>query len=204
MHASITHVAARCAPLALLVLCAVACGESAGGAGRDVARFGADGLLERPTGYRSWVHAGSPLTPNALNDGHAAFPEFHTVYVDPASYAHYRATGEWREGAMLVKELSSVGGTAASSGRGYFQGEFLGLEAAVKSAARFPGEPGNWAYFRFTDESGGPPHGRARVQPTGSCASCHAANAADDMVFSQYYPVLRAARAAGARAPEDT
>lgn len=31
-------------------------------------------------------------------------------------------------------------------------GEFLGLEATVKSKQHFPDEPGNWAYFNFGHE----------------------------------------------------
>ncbi len=33
--------------------------------------------------------------------------------------------------------------------------------------------------------------------PTENCAACHQANAAEDMVFTQFYPVLRAAKGAG-------
>jgi hypothetical protein len=36
-----------------------------------------DGQLERPIGYREWVYVGTPVTPNDLNDGKAAFPEHH-------------------------------------------------------------------------------------------------------------------------------
>ncbi|MEZ6196921.1 MAG: cytochrome P460 family protein [Planctomycetota bacterium] len=176
--------------------------EARPGSGGTAAVFGADGRLERPRDYRRWVYVGAPVTPNDMNGGHAAFPEFHSVYVDPAAYDHYLRQGSWPEGTVVLKELVSVGGKAASSGKGYFMGEFIGLEAAVKSAARFPDEPGHWGYFRFTDEDGGAVHREASVLPTGACASCHAAGADDDLVFTQYYPVLRAAKGAG-RAPEN-
>ena len=45
------------------------------------ASFNEDGSVNQPTGYREWVFVGTPLTPNALNDGEAPFPEFHNVYV---------------------------------------------------------------------------------------------------------------------------
>jgi len=57
-----------------------------------------------------------------MNNGKAAFPEFHNVYIDPMSYDHYKKTGIWREGTILMKELVSVGGKAAVSGNGYFMG----------------------------------------------------------------------------------
>lgn len=168
------------------------------------ARFSGTGELQRPRGYRSWVYVGAPLTPNDMNNGKAAFPEFHSVYIDPASFEHYKRHGTWRDGTVLVKELVSVGSKAASSGAGYFMGEFLGLEVALKDATRFPEESGHWGYFRFTDESGGPPRQTATSLPAAACAACHIAGAADDLVFTQYYPVLRAAKNAGAKTPEDS
>ena len=72
-----------------------------------------NGELIRPTGYRSWVYVGTPVTPNDMNNGKAAFPEMHNVYIDPASYDHYKNTGKFREGTILMKELVSVGSKAA-------------------------------------------------------------------------------------------
>ena len=42
------------------------------------AKFNADGEVMRPDGWRSWIYVGTPLTPNALNDGEAPFPEFQS------------------------------------------------------------------------------------------------------------------------------
>ena len=84
------------------------------------AEFTADGDLIRPSGWREWIFVGSPLTPNSMNGGAAPFPEFHSVYIDPESWAHWKKTGEFREGAMLAKELTLVGDTAATSGVGFF------------------------------------------------------------------------------------
>ncbi|MEL6330875.1 MAG: cytochrome P460 family protein [Planctomycetota bacterium] len=154
------------------------------------------GELVRPTDYRTWVYVGTPVTPNDMNDGKAPFPEHHNVYIDPVSYEHYKRTGGWREGTILLKELVSVGTKEAVSGNGYFQGEFIGLEASVKSRADFPDEPGNWAYFSFTNEGelGGALKSTAAAFPAASCNACHAASARDDFVFTQHYPVLRAAK----------
>lgn len=44
-----------------------------------------NGELERPTGYREWVYVGTPVTPNDMNMGKAAFPEHHNVYIEPNS-----------------------------------------------------------------------------------------------------------------------
>lgn len=154
--------------------------------------FTADGKLTQPVGYREWVYVGTPLTPNDLNPPEAPFPEFHNVYIHPEDYAHYRKTGEFPDGTVLVKELINIGSKEASSGRGYFMGEFIGLETAIKDSKRFPKEPGYWAYFSFGHSY--PLAEAAAKQPVSTCNSCHAANAAQDYVFTQYYPVLRAAK----------
>lgn len=164
--------------------------------------FTADGELVLPEAeiWREWPYVGTPLTPNALNDGEAPFPEFHSVYIDPESWEHWRRTGTFREGTVLAKELVSVlaegagpdGSTEQVSGRGYFMGDFIGFEIAYKSAERFPDEPGNWAYFTFGHHPQ-PYAPSAARQPIEACNSCHESAAADDFVFTQFYPVLRSA-----------
>ena len=153
--------------------------------------FTADGKLKQPVGYRKWVYIGTPLTPNDMNDGEASFPEFHEVYMDPESFAHYEKTGKFRDGTVLIKELSSVGSKEAPSGKGYFQGEFTGLEAAIKDSKRFKDEPGNWGYFSFGHKY--PLKAEVSKNTAAACNQCHQDNAKEDWVFSQYYPVLRAA-----------
>jgi hypothetical protein len=159
-----------------------------------------NGELERPSGYREWVYVGTPVTPNDMNDGKAAFPEHHNVYIDPKSWAHWKKTGEFRDGTILMKELVSVGSKAAVSGNGYFQGDFIGLEATIKSKSHFPDEPGNWAYYSFTTPEHKTLATSAKTFAAASCNACHAASAADDFVFTQYYPVLREGKAAGKNA----
>ena len=156
-----------------------------------------DGALERPTGYREWVYVGTPVTPNDMNNGKAAFPEHHNVYIDPESWGHWKEFGKFRDGTILIKELVSVGTKSAVSGQGYFQGDFIGLEATIKSVAHFPDEPGNWAYYSFTTPDHKSLTESATAFPAAACNACHAASAADDFVFTQYYPVLRVGKGAG-------
>jgi hypothetical protein len=165
--------------------------------------FTEDGQLVLPPAeiWREWPYVGTPLTPNVLNGGEAAFPEFHSVYIDPESWEHWKETGEFRDGTILAKELVLIltegahpdGSTDQESGRGYFMDDFAGFEIAYKSAEHFPDEPGNWAYFTFGHHA--PPYDASTArQPVENCAACHQASAADDFVFTQFYPVLRAAR----------
>ncbi len=155
-----------------------------------------EGALERPKDYRTWIYVGTPVTPNDMNNGKAAFPELHNVYIDPVSYQFWKKTGTWKDGTILIKELVSVGSKAAVSGNGYFMGEFIGLEATIKSSKHFPNEPGNWAYFSFTNPKGNL-KGVSTAFKTNQCNACHNASAADDFVFTQYYPVLAAAKGVG-------
>ncbi len=170
---------------------------------KSQAKFAKSGEVYAPKNWREWVYVGTPLTPNALNGGEAPFPEFHNVYVEPKAFAHYKKHGTWPEGTQIAKELTLVrkseggnmedGSSQEVSGRGYFQGEFAGLELTVKDNKRFKDEPGGWAYFSFGHHA--PPYEeKAKAFPTESCNSCHEASAADDWVFTQFYPVLRAAK----------
>jgi len=59
----------------------------------------------------------------------------------------------------------------------------MDLEFHVKDEARFPGK---WAFF-----SGDPATGNGRLIPqTADCYTCHAAHAAVDTTFVQFYPTL--------------
>ncbi len=159
---------------------------------RTYANYNASGQLLRPDDHHEWVFVGAPVTPNDMNDGSAAFPEFHNVYIDPASYASYKQTGEFPNGTVILKELVSVGSKAMDSGNGYFQGDFQSLEAMVKDTNRFSDEPGGWAFFRFGEAPHYKPVG-ARME-TDSCNACHS-GANEDYVFTDTYPVLRSAKA---------
>src|SRR5579864_7141034 len=106
--------------------------------------FDPDGKLELPAGFRKWVFVGAPLTPNALNNGKANFPEYHHVYVEQKNVDAYLKTGEFPEGTVIVKELTRVlnptfpdGSRTEPSGRGYFNGQYNGIDLTVKDSKRF-------------------------------------------------------------------
>ena len=160
----------------------------------ETPKYTADGQLIAfaPEVYREWIYVGTPLTPNELNDGDAPFPEFHNVYINPTAWRAWKKTGTYPEGTVMVKELASVGAKKATSGSGFFEGEFTGLEMSIKDTKRFPAEAKGWGYFSFGHKY--PLKKQTAPNQFVSCAQCHVLNAASDMVFSQYYPVLRAAK----------
>ena len=157
-----------------------------------------DGRLVQPKDFREMVFIGAPLTPNGLNNGKAPFPEFHNVYVQPAAFKAYRATGKWPEGTMMIKELQLVddpkgefpdGSRTEPSGRGYFPGPANGLDVSVKDSKRFS-ESNGWGYFNFNHSA--PPYQAAAAKKSiDECAGCHIANADEDMVYVKLYkPIL--------------
>ena len=134
----------------------------------------------------------------SLNGGKASFPEFHNVYIEPMAYAAYKKSGKFPEGTQLLKELQLLersdnkdGSADEVSGVGYFPGKLNGVDFAVKDKKRFPNGPGGWAYFNFGHHA--PPYAStAKAQPNEACAACHQANAGEDMVFDQFYSILKA------------
>lgn len=171
--------------------------QSARAEGKWGPRWTSKGELVLPQGFRRWTFLGSPLTPNALNGGQAAFPEYHNVYVQPQAFDAYRRTGQWPEGTIMLKELQRVspakhpdGSSVEVSGRGYFPAQLNGIDISVKDSKRFTDTNG-WGFFNFGHHA--PPYAKtAAPAPRESCATCHMANA-NHMVFTKFYePILKA------------
>jgi hypothetical protein len=160
------------------------------------AHFTRDGKLILPTGFRRWVFVGAPLTPNGLNNGMANFPEYHNVYIQAQNIDAYMKTGEFPEGTVIIKELTRVlnptfpdGSTVEPSGRGFFNGEFNGIDATVKDSKRFAKTNG-WGFFTFGHHPL-PYNETAAEKPEAECAGCHKAYVAKtDMTWIQFYPIL--------------
>jgi hypothetical protein len=153
--------------------------------------------LPDPHVFRRWVFVGAPLTPNGLNGGHANFPEFHHVYIEEKNVDAYLKTGSFPEGTIIVKELTRVlnptfpdGSRTEPSGRGFFNGEYNGIDVTVKDSKRFAKTNG-WGFFTFGHHP--LPYAESAAEaPATECAFCHQANVAKtDMTWVQFYPLLR-------------
>jgi len=163
----------------------------------STAVFDSDGKLKLPTGYRAWVFVGAPLTPDALNNGKAGFPEYHHVYIEKKNVDAYLQTGSFPEGTVIVKELTRVldptfpdGSRTEPSGRGYFNGAYNGIDVTVKDSKRFAKTNG-WGFFTFGHHP--LPYAETAAEASvAECAGCHIANVAKtDMTWVQFYPLLR-------------
>jgi hypothetical protein len=161
---------------------------------RYLPEYNAAGELLLPKNFHEWIFVGSPLTPNALNDGKAMFPEYHNVYIEPGSYAIYKKTNVFPEGTIFLKELQLTlpaenpdGSRTEPSGRGFFPGAFNGADVTVKDTKRYA-STGGWGYFNFNHHE--PKAPTAKVKPEGECAYCHIASAKKDEVWTQFYRLL--------------
>src|SRR5215813_6221141 len=153
--------------------------------------------LPDPASFRRWVFVGAPLTPNGLNNGTANFPEYHHVYIERKNVEAYLKTGAFPEGTVIVKELTRVlqptfpdGSRREPSGRGFFNGEYNGIDVTVKDSTKFAKTNG-WGFFTFGHHP--LPYAESAAEaPASQCASCHQTYVAkSDMTWIQFYPLLR-------------
>src|SRR5215813_9529996 len=123
--------------------------------------------------------------------------EYHHVYIEQKNVDAYLKTGTFPEGTVIVKELTRLlaptfpdGSREEPSGRGYFNGEYNGIDMTVKDSKRFAKTNG-WGFFTFGHHP--LPYDKVAAEaPVAQCAGCHIANVAKtDMTWVQFYPLLR-------------
>jgi tetratricopeptide (TPR) repeat protein len=170
----------------LLVSCAAALGWGAD-ATQSEPLFTANGELVRPENYREWVFltSGLGMTYGTAQPG-LNNPRFDNVFVRPAAYRAFMESGKWPDGTMFILEIRGSDSHESINKGGYYQNDLLAVEAAVKDEQRFPEK---WAYFGFPGAPG-PMAKTAKAFPKGQCFTCHAANAAVENTFVQFYPTL--------------
>jgi hypothetical protein len=147
--------------------------------------FNADGKLMRPN-YREWIYLSSGLGMTYSAEAKSQ-PSFDNVFVSPASYREFLATGRWPEKTMFVLEIRQALSHGSINIGGHFQSDVIAIEAEVKDSVKYPDK---WAFFSFGDRPGNP-GSTARMIPNGSvCQTCHGKNAAVENTFVQFYPTL--------------
>jgi hypothetical protein len=184
-----------------------------------VPRYDADGRLLAPVGFESWVFVGSNLglayrqgAPVAAPVGSPAAaestparqgapasqgpgaPQFHNIFINPEAYAHFLATREFPVPTILVIEKFAAADKEPRGivANGVFNGQWQGLEVAVKNPARPDGQTTPWAYYDFTDRTDPTkPVASASARPDAVCENCHREHASLDHVWVQFYPILR-------------
>ena len=156
---------------------------SAQAAGANVPVYAANGDLLPVGNYREWIYLTS-----GIGMSYTAKPPdmtmFDNVFVNPEAYRSFLATGTWPDKTVQVLEVREAKRKGSINQHGNFQGtQVMGFEVHVKDVSRFPG---GWAFFDFDS-----PDKNGTLIPQGApCYSCHAAHAAVDTTFVQFYPTL--------------
>lgn len=145
--------------------------------------YTSDAQLKLPDRYREWVYltTGFDMSYNpAMQMDHHMFDN---VFVNPEAYKTFVETGTWPDKTMLVLESRMAQSKGSINKAGNYQDVgTMGVEVHVKDESRFAGK---WAFFGFGDAK------TAKMIPTAAqCYSCHAAHAAVDNTFVQFYPTL--------------
>ena len=145
--------------------------------------YTSDNGLKMPEHYREWVYLSTGFDMAYRPDVQRGPHVFDNVFVNPASYRDFQKTGTWPDKTLLVLEVRGARDRGSINRNGHFQDtQVMGLEVHLKDEKRFAGK---WAFFAFE----GSPVGKL-LPPTADCYSCHAAHAAVDTTFVQFYPTL--------------
>ena len=150
----------------------------------------ANGNISLPEDFRSsMVHLGSWFVPDGGASG------FHDVYTEAESVKAYLETGEFPDGATLVKELrpAESGNFATGQGVSYATGDIKQWFVMIKDRKnRFAdnplwGEGWGWALYKPDD-----PSKNVASNFQTDCLGCHVPAQAQDWIYTQAYPTLRA------------
>jgi hypothetical protein len=188
-----------------LLLCVVMCLSAAlwaqdtaapATAGSSAPSYTKDGRLIFPADYREWIYLTTGLDMDYNPDLNLAdHSMFDNVFVNPAAYKAFVATGTWPDKTMLVLEGRIAASKGSINQKGHFQTEEVMVRSVhVKDESRFPGK---WAFFPLD-----PDKPAKQIPKEAVCYSCHEQHGAVDTTFVQFYPTLLAiAKNKGTLAP---
>ncbi|MEO1329278.1 MAG: cytochrome P460 family protein [Pseudomonadota bacterium] len=134
---------------------------------------------------RDWSHLGTFSVPR---EDHV---EFHSVYAEPKVVDAYRETGEYPDGAVLIKELWAGKTEELTTGSASHASTPAGWFVMIKDReGRFAGNPlwgdgWGWALFNADD-----PENTVTTNYQDDCIACHEPVRAADFVHSYAYPAL--------------
>lgn len=163
-----------------------------------------NGQISVPTDYRTkwtfmgtWSIAKEDVETSAAASGHGA-AALHNVYTQPGVVEAYRQTGEFPDGAVLVKELLKTETERLTTGRASWGYDIEGWFVMIKdTVGRFKGNPlwgEGWGWALFGPEI--PPKLTTTNFRT-DCLGCHLPAQDSDFVFVDGYPVLAHDRIGG-------
>jgi hypothetical protein len=147
-----------------------------------------DGNISFPTDFRtSMVHLGSWFVPDGGASG------FHDVYTEASSLIHYQETGQFPDGATLVKELraSVAGDYSTGMGVHHATSDLKQWFVMIKDTkGRFTdnslwGDGWGWALYKPDDLTA-----NATASYKKDCLGCHVPAKDTDWIYTEAYPIL--------------
>lgn len=148
-----------------------------------------DGGISLPLDYRKkFLHLGSWAV--ATRPGKPV-DEMHNVYARPEDVQAYRRDGKFPDGAILVKDVTTVGSEKLTTGQATWTKDIKIWFVMVKDAkGRFPkndlwGDGWGWALFEAKN-----PKKNVATDYKLDCRTCHVPARKDDWVYIRGYPVL--------------
>jgi Cytochrome P460 len=146
-------------------------------------KYTKDDRLIKPENYREWIFLSSGLGMTYGGEANQASPRFDNVFVTPAAYKAFLATGAWPEKTMFALEVRDSASRGSINKAGHYQGGIAHVSIEVKDSSKFPDK---WAFFGFGE--GNEP---AKALPkSAGCQACHSQHGAVDNTFVQFYPTL--------------
>jgi hypothetical protein len=149
-----------------------------------------DGKISLPKGYKQkWTHLGSWAV--AKEKG-ATIHEMHNVYTQPETIAAYNKTGEFPDGAVLVKEVRQTKADRLTTGHSAWSTDMKIWFVLIKDRkGRFEdsedwGDGWGWALFEAED-----PTKNVSAGYDTSCLACHVPATDSDWIYVSGYPDLK-------------
>jgi len=153
---------------------------------------GANGNLTVPTGYStSYQFLGSWALPA---DSGKSVKEIHNVYASPGAIDAYRRSGNFPEGAVLVKERFQTTTQTMTPGVVSHPTKLVGWFVMVKETKNLHpdnklwGDGWVWSYFDSAD-----PKKTTSTNFKVDCLNCHQPASKTDYIYTMGYPTLTAA-----------
>lgn len=155
-----------------------------------------EGEISRPKTFRrDWVHLGSWFV---REDEQASGPGVHDVYTQPSTVERFLETGQWPDGAVLVKQISGIREETLTTGQAQWAGDTNVWFVMVRDREnRFPDNEAwaeGWGWALFTQDS---PETSTTTTWKGegfnNCFGCHLPAKDTEWVFIEGYPTVRGA-----------
>ena len=165
--------------------------DEADAVGGDFSEFvDKDGEIRLPTGYKqNWAHLGSWAV--ARKSGSDVF-ETHDVYTPRETITAFNKTGEFSDGAVLVKEVRKAKSDRLTTGHAAWSTDMKIWFVMIKDQkGRFEdnehwGDGWGWALFEAKDPTKNVSNGYQA-----SCIDCHVPVEESDWVYVYGYPDLK-------------